>query len=97
MPHFYFHIVTPEEKFPDHAGVELPDALAAHQRALRLIGRVMLCTELQNEAVSERWSRWVVHIADANGRSVLSVLFPRGRTQAIRRACSAPRKTTVAS
>jgi hypothetical protein len=97
MPRFFFHIVTPEEKFPDDAGAELPDAHAAHQRALRLIGRVMLCTELQNEAVSERWSRWVVHIADAHGRNVLSVLFPRGRTQAIRRACAMPRKTTVAS
>ena len=97
MPRFFFHIVTPEEKFTDDAGAELPDAHAAHQRALRLIGRVMLCTELQNEAASERWSRWVVHIADAHGRNVLSVLFPRGRTQAIRRACAMPRKTTVAS
>jgi hypothetical protein len=97
MPHFFFHIVTPEEKFPDRAGVELPDASAAHQRALRLIGRVMLCTELQNEAASERWSRWVVHVTDATGRNILSVLFPRGRTQAIRRACATLRKTTVAS
>jgi hypothetical protein len=85
MPHFFFHIVSPEEKFPDDMGADLPDAAAAHQRALRLIDRVMLCRELESATLPEQWSRWVLHVANANGHNILSVLFPRMRTQTVRR------------
>jgi Domain of unknown function (DUF6894) len=85
MPHFYFHIFNQEEQFQDNIGAELADISAAHQRALRLINRVMLCAELASKPTPERWSRWAVRVVDANGHSILSVLFPRVRTQAVHR------------
>ena len=87
MPHFFFHLATPEHHFQDDIGMKLSDASAAHQRALRLINRVILFRKLTDGPTPER-SRWVVHVADSNRRTILSVLFPRARTRRARRpAC----------
>jgi hypothetical protein len=95
MPHFFFHIDSPEEKFPDDMGADLPDAAAAHQRALRLIDRVMLYRELEIGTPPEQWSRWVLHVADANGHNILSVLFPRARTDVRRTSLSVTRRANA--
>ena len=84
MPHFFFHLATPEHDFRDDIGMELSNVAAAHKRALRLINRVMLVRKLTDGPTPE-WSRWVVHIADSNRRTFLSVLFPRAQTRTSRR------------
>jgi len=84
MPRLFFHIVNSKERFPDEVGVALADASAAHRHALKLISQVMLYAELENGPTPERWSGWLVHVTDTNGRKVLSVLFPNTRTPEVR-------------
>src|SRR5262245_60777950 len=75
MPRFFFHIAGAEERIPDDAGVDLPDPIAAHERALTLISQVMKHFDVENGMTPEEWSGWIVHVADTNGRKFLSVPF----------------------
>jgi hypothetical protein len=71
MPRFYFHISTIDDVFPDKEGVELDDLAAAHDCALRIVYRTMLCDPEELD-----WRGWMIKIADAKCRTCLTLLFP---------------------
>jgi hypothetical protein len=79
MPQFCFHITNPKEGFRDTIGIELPNLSAAHERALKLINTVARYMKLKNGPETPRRAHWIVYIADANGRNILTVLSPSAR------------------
>jgi hypothetical protein len=70
MDRVFFHISSPDELIPDTKGGEISDLAAAHRHAMLLIHKMVLLDELD-------WRGWSIKVTDANGRSVLSVLFPQ--------------------
>jgi hypothetical protein len=71
MPRFYFHISTRENVFPDEQGVELADLATAHDCGTQIMHRTMLY-----DPEEEDWGGWMIKIADAKGRSLLTLLYP---------------------
>ena len=71
MPRFYFHVSTMDDVFPDEEGVELGDLAAAHDCALRIMHRTML-----SDPEEQNWRGWMIKIADAKGRTLLTLLYP---------------------
>ena len=80
MPQFCFRITNPREGFRDTIGIELPNLSAAHERALKLINTVARYMKLKNGTETPQRAYWIVYIADANGRTILTVLSPRARS-----------------
>src|SRR5215211_4452842 len=69
---FFFHFWCEDQGYPDDIGREVRSLKAAHRHALKLIDGV-----LSFRGLAEEEPRWVVKIADAQGRIVLTVLFPQ--------------------
>jgi hypothetical protein len=70
MDRFFFHFSHRTEIVRDGKGRELRDLSAAHRHAMALIHKALLLDEVD-------WRGWSVRIADADDRSMLSVLFPQ--------------------
>jgi hypothetical protein len=71
MQRFYFHIFAGDlGLIQDTEGVDLNDLRAAHHRAVRIMYRTMSTAD-----DIEDWRRWRVNVADANGNSLLTVLY----------------------
>jgi hypothetical protein len=79
MPRFYFHISSRENVFPDEEGVELADLATAHDCGTQIMHRTMLY-----DPEEEDWGGWMIKIADAKGRSLLTLLYP-GRKSTLRK------------
>ena len=75
MQRLFFHFWSQDDRYPDHIGREMGGLAAAHQHARKLIDDVLSFRGMDQEG-----SRWAVMIADAQGRIVLTVLFPRRQT-----------------
>jgi hypothetical protein len=71
MPRFYFHISTIDDVFPDEVGVDLADLAAAHDCALQIMHKTMLCDPEEQD-----WRGWMIKIADAKCRTCLTLLYP---------------------
>src|SRR5215211_2371527 len=69
---FFFHFWSDDQGYPDDVGREMGSLKAAHRHALKLIDGV-----LSFRGMAEEGHRWVVKIADGQGRIVLTVLFPQ--------------------
>ena len=69
---FYFHFWCEAQGYPDDIGREMGSLEAAHRHALKLIDAVVSFRGMTDEE-----PRWVVKIADAQGRIVLAILFPQ--------------------
>ena len=69
---FYFHFWCEDQGYPDDIGREMGSLKAAHRHALKLIDAV-----LSFRGLAEEEPRWVVKIADGQGRIVLTILFPQ--------------------
>ena len=72
MQRFYFHFWCEAQGYPDEIGREMGSLEAARRHALKLIDAVVSV-----RGIADRGPRWVVEIADAQGRIVLTVLFPQ--------------------
>jgi hypothetical protein len=72
---FYFHFWCEAQGYPDDIGREMGSLEAAHRHALKLIDAVVSV-----RGIADHGPRWVVKIADAQGRIVLTVLFPQRRS-----------------
>ena len=72
MQRFFFHFWSKSQGYPDDIGREVHSLQAAHRHALKLIDGVLSFRTMADEE-----PRWVVKIADAQGRIVLTVLFPQ--------------------
>jgi hypothetical protein len=72
---FYFHFWCEAQGYPDEIGREVRSLKAAHRHALKLIDAVVSV-----RGMADVEPRWVVKIADAQGRIVLTVLFPQRRS-----------------
>jgi hypothetical protein len=70
MDRYFFHFSSKDELISDTKGRELSDLASAHRHAMLLIHKMILLDDLD-------WRGWSVRVADASGRSVLSVLFPQ--------------------
>jgi len=69
---FFFHFWSKSQGYPDDIGREVHSLKAAHRHALKLIDGV-----LSFRGMADEEPRWVVKIADAQGRIVLAILFPQ--------------------
>jgi hypothetical protein len=69
MTKFFFNLSSKTDEIEDHWGVDLDGLYEAHQHAENLIRRAALSTG------GGPWRDWVVDVTDAQGRSVLTVLF----------------------
>src|SRR5215213_4245022 len=69
---FFFHFWCEDQGYPDDIGREVRSLQAAHRHALKLIDGV-----LSFRGMADAEPRWVVKIADGQGRIVLTVLFPQ--------------------
>ena len=72
MQRFFFHFWSKSQGYPDDIGRELHSLKAAHRHALKLIDAVVSVRGMADEE-----PRWVVKIADGQGRIVLAILFPQ--------------------
>ena len=72
MQRYFFHFWSKSQGYPDDIGRELHSLKAAHRHALKLIDGV-----LSFRGIADEEPRWVVKIADAQGRIVLAILFPQ--------------------
>ena len=72
MQRFFFHFWSKSQGYPDDIGRELHSLKAAHRHALKLIDAVVSVRGFAGHG-----PRWVIKIADAQGRIVLTVLFPQ--------------------
>lgn len=69
MPRFYFHISSKDEDVPDHDGMELKNLAQAHDHAMTVIRDTL-------PFVVDQLDRgWLLDVADANGRVVLTVPY----------------------
>jgi len=76
MARYYFHITAGQlGLIPDTQGAEFTDLAAAHQRAVRI-----MYAAFDSVDDVQDWSGWRVKVVDADGRSVLTVLFRSGPT-----------------
>jgi hypothetical protein len=71
MPRFYFHISTKENVLRDEEGVELADLAAAHDCGIQIMYGTMLY-----DPEEEDWRGWMIKIADAKDRTLLTLLYP---------------------
>jgi hypothetical protein len=69
MSRFFFHLASKENNILDTNGREFSDLATAHRHAVLLINKMILLGDVE-------WQGWSINVTDANGRSVLSVLFP---------------------
>jgi hypothetical protein len=74
MPRFYFHVSTQDDVLRDEEGVELTDLAAAHACGIQLMYGTMLY-----DLEEEDWRGWMIRIADAKGRTLLTLLYPARR------------------
>ena len=72
MQRLYFHFWSNDQGYHDDIGREMGSLKAAHRHALKLIDGV-----LSFRGMADAEPRWVVKIADAQGRIVLAILFPQ--------------------
>jgi hypothetical protein len=72
---FFFHFWSKSQGYPDDIGREVHSLKAAHRHALKLIDGV-----LSFRGMADEEPRWVVKIADGQGRIVLTILFPQRRS-----------------
>ena len=70
MNRFFFHFWSKDDIVRDNKGHELSDLSAAHRHAMSLIHQIILLDDMD-------WRGWSIKITDADGRSMLSVLFPQ--------------------
>jgi hypothetical protein len=70
MARFYFHVSSVHELIPDDEGLEFPTLSACHAHALTIVRE---CYPF----VRKDPDRWWIEIANAAGRTVLVVLYPR--------------------
>jgi hypothetical protein len=71
MPKFFFHMATKGHQVTDKIGRTLDSLSDAHTHAVDLIYRS--CAHLEPKDTEG----WMINVADASGRSLLIVLFPR--------------------
>jgi hypothetical protein len=71
MPRFYFHVSTKETVLRDEQGVELTDLAAAHDCGIQIMYGTMLY-----DPEEEDWRGWMIKIADAKDRTLLTLLYP---------------------
>jgi hypothetical protein len=69
MSRFFFHLASKENNILDANGRELGDLATAHRHAVLLINKMIALGDVD-------WQGWSINVTDADGRSVLSVLFP---------------------
>jgi len=90
MARYYFHIIAGELGLvPDTQGAEFTDLAAAHQRAVR----IMYAAFNSVDDVQD-WSGWRIKVVNANGRSVLTVLFRSGPTKRFQGSLVSPGLTS---
>jgi hypothetical protein len=70
MSRFFFHFSSKEDTVHDSNGRELSDLSEAHRHAMLLIHKMILLDDMD-------WRGWSVKITDADGQSMLNVLFPQ--------------------
>jgi hypothetical protein len=68
MSRFFFHLASKKNNILDTNGREFSDLATAHRHAVQLINKMILLGDVD-------WQGWSINVTDANGRSVLSVLF----------------------
>jgi Domain of unknown function (DUF6894) len=71
MPKYFFHMATKDQQVTDKHGRTLDSLSDAHMHAVGLIYRS--CAHLQPKDIEG----WMINVADASGRVLLAVLFPR--------------------
>ncbi len=71
MPKYFFHMATKDQQVTDEVGRTFDSLSDAHMHAVGLIYRS--CAHLQ----SKDTVGWMINVADASGRVLLAVLFPR--------------------
>ena len=71
MPKFFFHMATKGHQVTDKIGCTLDSLSDAHTHAIGLIHRS--CAHLEPKDTEG----WMINVADASGRGLLIVLFPR--------------------
>jgi len=69
MARFYFHVAATDDFIPDLDGSEFASLSACHGHALRIINACL--PFVQNDR-----RRWWIEVADAEGQTVMSVLYP---------------------
>jgi len=70
MNRFFFHFSFKDELITDTGGRECHDLLAAHYHATMLVHKMVSLDDMD-------WRGWSIKVTAADGRSVLSVLFPQ--------------------
>ena len=70
MARFYFHVASKDEFVTDDEGMEFPTLGACHEYAVRIIRECF-------PFVRHDRGRWWVEVANARGRTLLVVLYPR--------------------
>ena len=71
MPKYFFHMATKDQQVTDKHGRTLDDLSDAHMHAVGLIYKS--CAHLEPRDTDG----WMINVADASGRVLLPVLFPR--------------------
>jgi hypothetical protein len=80
VPRYFFHIRDGDRFEPDEYGVELRDAEAAHDEALRAAGEMVRDAAIAGRDISAR----SLEVVDEAGAPVLSVAFSLISKQASR-------------
>jgi len=76
MNRFFFHLASKDNTICDEKGLDFNDLAAAHHHAMMMIYKMISIDDID-------WRGWSIKVADANQRSVLSVLFPQSYCRSI--------------
>jgi len=70
MPHYLFHLVSPEAQVPDDDGIDLADTWAARREALLIADELL---KPGSPAQLRKWRGWSLQVVEERGGQVLFV------------------------